>query len=100
MVTRYVGLFRLKGFEKSVSVYELMDRQENGGKTFDLRKLFEEAREKFCARDFAGAEAAFRRVLEINTNDGPSQFYLEHIEELQGEPPPNGWKGEITLKDK
>jgi adenylate cyclase len=100
MVTRYVGLFRLKGFEKSVSVYELMDRKENGEKTFDLRQRFEEAREKFCARDFAGSEAAFRRVQELNPNDGPSAFYLEHIEEFQSEPPPPEWKGEIILKDK
>jgi hypothetical protein len=100
MVTRYVGLFRLKGFEKAVSVYELMDRQENSAKTFDLRKRFEEALQVFCAKDFTGAEAAFRRVLELNPADGPAKFYLDHIEELQSEELPPGWKGDITLKDK
>jgi adenylate cyclase len=102
LVTRYLGLFRLKGFEKAVSVHELMDRPENAEKTAGLRRRFDEARELFGKKDFAGAEAAFRRVLESTPGDGPSRFYLQEIERLrsgEGELPPD-WKGEITLKDK
>ena len=100
MVTRYLGLFRLKGFAKAVNVYELMDRPENGEKTYDLRKRFEEALNLFRKKDFAGAEAAFRRVLELNPQDGPSHFYLEHIGDHRAEELPPDWKGEITLKEK
>jgi adenylate cyclase len=100
MVTRYLGLFRLKGFAKAVQVYELMDRAENGERTYDLRKRFDEGLELFGKKDFAGAEAVFRRVLELNPQDGPSKFYLEQIEDHRSEEFPPDWKGEITLKEK
>jgi adenylate cyclase len=100
LVSRYLGLFRLKGFEKAVSVHELLDRPEDGERTSDLRRRFDLARELFGKKDFAGAEAAFRRVLETTPKDGPSKFYLEQIEHLRSEELPPDWKGEITLKDK
>jgi adenylate cyclase len=100
LVTRYLGLFRLKGFEKAVQVYELMDRTEDAEKTRDLRERFERARALFVKKDFAAAAAAFRRVLELNPKDGPSEFYLEHIEGIHSEELPPDWKGDITLKDK
>ncbi|HWD20767.1 MAG TPA: CHASE2 domain-containing protein [Verrucomicrobiae bacterium] len=100
LVARYLGLFRLKGFEKAVGVYELMARADEESESAELRARFAAALEKFCARDFAGAEIAFQRVLEISPEDGPSQFYLEHINELVGTELPPAWKGDITLKDK
>jgi len=100
LITRYLGLFRLKGFEKAVHVYELVDRPENGERTSELRLRFGQALELFRKKDFAGAEAAFRRVLEFNPQDGPSKFYLEQIEHLRSEELPPDWKGDITLKEK
>lgn len=100
LVTRYLGLFRLKGFEKAVHVYELMDRKEDGEKTHELRQRFDQARDLFSKKDFAAAETAFRRVLEINPKDGPSGFYLDHLQDFKSEKLPPDWKGEITLKDK
>ncbi len=100
LVTRYLGLFRLKGFEKSVQVYELMDRREDSDKTYDLRKRFDEALELFGKKDFTGAEAAFRRVLELSPKDGPTHFYLEHLADHHADDLPADWKGEITLKEK
>ena len=100
LITRYLGLFRLKGFEKAVHVYELVDRPENGERTSELRQRFAQALELFRKKDFAGAEAAFRRILESNPQDGPCKFFLEHIEHLHSEELPPEWKGEITLKEK
>lgn len=100
IVTRFLGLFRLKGFEKAVSVYELTGRIEEEAKTRALRERFAAALELFAQRDFIGAVAEFKKVLEIAPNDGPTEFYLEQIEELHTEVLPGDWKGEITLKDK
>jgi adenylate cyclase len=100
LVARYVGLFRLKGFEKAVDVYELMDRPENAARTRELRERFEAARTLFVNKDFAAAKACFLKVLELDPVDGPSYFYLDHIEHLQTEELPKNWKGDITLKDK
>ena len=93
-------MFRLKGFEKAVHVYELLDPPEKAERTSELRQRFDQARELFRKKDFAGAEAAFRRVLETTPKDGPSLFYLEQIEHLRSEELPPEWKGEITLKEK
>ncbi len=100
IITRYLGLFRLKGFEKAVGVHELTGRVEQEAESRELRERFAQALAVLAAKDFAAAEAAFHRVLEISPKDGPSKFYLGQIEELRAETLPADWKGEITLKDK
>jgi adenylate cyclase len=100
MVTRYLGLFRLKGFERAVPVYELLAFLEKEAESRPLRERFATALDKLAKKEFAGAEEAFRRVQEINPDDGPAEFYLEQIPELRADNLPPEWKGEITLKDK
>jgi adenylate cyclase len=100
VVTRYLGLFRLKGFERAVAVYELAGFLEQEAETRPLRECFAAALGRFAQQDFAGAEKAFRRALEFSPTDGPAQFYLEQIQELRGWALPADWNGEITLKDK
>jgi adenylate cyclase len=100
IITRYLGLFRLKGFEKAVGVHELTGRVEQEAESRELRERFAKALAALAAKDFAAAEAAFHRVLEISPKDGPSKFYLAQIEDLRAETLPADWKGEITLKDK
>jgi adenylate cyclase len=100
IITRYLGLFRLKGFEKAVGVHELSGRAEEEAQSHELRERFAQALAVLARKDFDAAEAAFKRVLEISPKDGPTHFYLEQIEELRTEELPPDWKGEITLKDK
>jgi adenylate cyclase len=100
LVTRYLGLFRLKGFEKAVAVYELLSRPDKEADSRPLRDSFAVALDQFTKRSFAAAEEAFHRLLQSNGRDGPSKFYLEQIGELRGTELPPDWKGEITLKDK
>jgi adenylate cyclase len=99
LVTRYLGLFRLKGFEKSVGVYELVGRPEQEADTRELRERFARALDAFAKRDFDHATEEFRKIIDT-APDGPSQFYLEQIEELRATELPADWKGEIVLKDK
>ncbi len=100
VVTRYLGLFILKGFEKSVQVYELIGLPEDAPKTQALRDSFAGALQKFTARDFDGAEAAFKKILETTPKDGPCKFYLDQLPDFRAEPPDEDWKGEVKLKDK
>ncbi len=100
LVTRFLGLFRLKGFEKAIGVYELIARTDKEAESRPLRERFALALEQFTKRNFAAAEVAFGRVLDISREDGPSKFYLEQIVELLTADLPADWKGEITLKDK
>src|SRR5665213_767451 len=100
LITRYLGLFRLKGFERAVGVYELTGWKAEEAASRELRARFADALDKLGQKDFTAAEAAFRHTLEISPKDGPCQFYLEQLEELREATLPEGWKGEITLKDK
>jgi adenylate cyclase len=100
LVTRHLGLFRLKGFEKSVDVYELMGRPEREPETSELREQFAHALHAFTSRYFDTAEHNFRRILDAYPSEGPSKFYLDQIAELRSTPLPPDWKGEIILKDK
>jgi adenylate cyclase len=100
VVTRYLGLFRLKGFEKAVAVYELVAFAEKEVDSRTLRERFAAALDKLVKKDFASAEEAFHLVQKTNPDDGPTEFYLEQIEELRASQLPPDWKGEIILKDK
>jgi adenylate cyclase len=98
--TRFLGIFRLKGFEKSVGVYELADTLEKEEEFRPLLETFAGALKLFQQKRFAEAEAAFQKVLEINPADGPSNFYLKHLAELKKYPLPENWNGEVELKEK
>jgi adenylate cyclase len=99
-VTRLVGHFILKGFEKVVEVYELVGDKDSAEPTRAWRDTFSQALEQFQKRNFGVAESGFRRTLEIKAEDGPSKFYLKHIAELGPEPPAEDWTGAIELKEK
>jgi adenylate cyclase len=94
-LTRNVGRFRLKGFEKAVEVLELVGEERSA-----WREIFAEALNCFQKRDWDTAESCFCRVLKVRADDGPARFYLEKITELRTQALPENWQGEIELKDK
>ena len=100
LVTRFLGRFQLKGFERSVSVFELAGPMEKAGAVRSLHEAFAAALKLFQEKNLAAAEAAFKRVLEIKPNDGPAKFYLKHLAELREHPPSSEWTGEVELKEK
>ncbi|MEP6662935.1 MAG: adenylate/guanylate cyclase domain-containing protein [Verrucomicrobiota bacterium] len=100
LTLRYLGLFQLKGFEKSVEVHQLMGGLEKSEATKALREMFGRALQSFREKNFDVAESGFRSVMELYPKDGPSKFYLHQIEELRSETLPADWKGEVELKDK
>ena len=100
LATRPLGRFRLKGFEKSVEVFELVGRPDSAGSSKPLCEAFAPALRLFQERRFDEAEAAFRKVLEIAPNDGPADFYLKQIAIWRELAPPADWNGEVELKEK
>jgi len=99
-VVRSLGRFRLKGFVKTVEVFELIGRPDGAERTRPWRDAFADALDQFQRRDFAGAKAGFERVLASKPDDGPSRFYLSQIAEFGGQHPPDDWAGEIELQEK
>ena len=100
IVSRPVGQFRLKGFEKLVEVHDLLGRRDQAEATKSWRDAFARALQEFQRNNFEDAEAGFRHTLEIRPDDGPARFYLQQIADLRIHPPPSDWRGEIELKDK
>ena len=98
-LTRYLGRFILKGFEKSVDVHELVGNR--GTATPPVwHGEFEEALRLFQQRDFGAAERSFARVLESASTENTTKFYLKHLKEVVESPPPENWSGEVELKEK
>lgn len=98
-ITRYLGRFILKGFEKSVDVYELVALQGQGNAP-QWHGEFETGLRLFQQRDFGAAAMSFERVLESAHAETTTKFYLKHLKEVVDTPPPENWSGEVELKEK
>ncbi len=100
-LTRPLGLFILKGFEKKhVEVHELLGRPDRAGEFRALHEAFALALGVFRTGDLDAAEAAFIKVREQFPTDGPTKFYIKAITELRDHPPAPGWDGSVEVKEK
>ena len=99
-VTRALGLFQMKGFEKPIDVYELLGRASDGESSRRWREIFAQALNNYHDRNLEFAEAGFRETLELHSDDGPAKFYLEKLEELRAQNLPGDWATHTILKEK
>ena len=116
LLSRSVGFFKFKGFGQAVEVYELLDQMDpqRVETTRSWREAFAEGLKHFHRKQFGVAEQKFLLAIQLRkeadqnspsdgtapNEDGPSQFYLDQIEEFKKEPPGEHWHGEIELKEK
>ena len=100
IITRAVGQFRFKGFEKAVEVYEIISPVESAQASQPWRETFEKALCDFQNQQFDAAAEGFRQTLILHPEDGPSRFYLVKAAELQKRTLPKDWRGEIELLEK
>ncbi|MDI6726996.1 MAG: hypothetical protein QMD32_08505, partial [Smithellaceae bacterium] len=61
---------------------------------------FEEGLARYRACRWDEASRLFEEALKIRSADAPSRLYLERIEKLKIEPPPQGWDGVFTMESK
>lgn len=99
-VTRAVGVFRLKGFEKAVAVHELVGWPVEAESTRAWREAFADGLQAWQSGDLPAARRHFESVLALKADDGPARFYLERISEAGEGKRPSDWTGEVTLKEK
>jgi adenylate cyclase len=100
VLTRRVGHFQLKGFEKTVEVFELVGGPEDAEATHEWREEFAQALRNFEERNLEFAEAGFRRVLELRPRDGPSVFYLDRLDQLRAQELPQDWATYTIVREK
>jgi len=100
-VTRPLGSFLLAGKGKPLVLHELLSAEDSvAADTRGLCGAFAPALAAFLARDWVGAEAAFRVVLERYPADGPSCFYLARCREFLASDPGTTWDGTIAVAEK
>ncbi len=106
LVTRFIGQFRAKGSDRVFLVHELIRLRADGVAEEPWLEVFREGVRSFQNREWDRAVASFSRVVELRRDpdtragDGPSGFLLQRVARLRQEPPPDDWKGEMTLDEK
>jgi class 3 adenylate cyclase/ActR/RegA family two-component response regulator len=100
-LARRLDRVRPVGIHSPLQIYELVEfsaaAAEEQRKTVEL---FHGALALFEGRDWAAAEAGFRRVLDLSPRDGPSKLFLERCKDNRRNPPPEDWDGVFELKYK
>jgi len=100
MATRMIGHFRFKGFDQVIEVHEILGDLEGTAASSVWRETFASALNRFQRKAWDEAATGFRRAHELNPSDRASQFYLEQIDVLKGNPPATDWFGEVHLEEK
>jgi adenylate cyclase len=101
IITRDLGQFRLKGFERKVHVFEILGSgKDTEAEAETFAPSFAKALEQFQAKEFDLAENSFQETLSIRPGDGPSEFFLRQIEVFRQAPPTSDWQGEVQLDEK
>ncbi len=99
---REVDLVRMKGKDKSVSVFESLEHHTD--ETFPNRKKTLEAFARGLAayrgRQWDEARSAFARALAVNPHDGPSKAYIERCAYYAANPPAEDWDGVWVMQTK
>ncbi len=88
---RELDSVRVKGKQKAINVYELVD-----GERQSYIDLFEEGFHLYQAGSFGAAREKFVEVLKINPTDKPSHIFIERCDYLLNTPPEK-WDGSWTF---
>ena len=100
-VVRRVGEFRVAGKARSVRIYELLCRCAAEAGERKWIEVFDKGLALFCAGDLAAARGFFEQTREVRGGvDGPSDFYLSKIGELEAKGLPDGWSGVVAMAEK
>jgi class 3 adenylate cyclase len=111
LLARKLDRVRVVGIQEPVRLYELLDTMENASPgQIKLVEVFHQALDLFEDRNWKQAAESFREVLSINaedinannanTEDKPSQKYLDRCKNFMKNPPANTWDGVYNLTEK
>lgn len=101
IVARPIDVVAVKGKQRGVRVYELLAlASERDADAEALAADSTAALDAYWARDFAGAMAAWSRVLARRPGDQPATIMTERAQELVARPPDERWSAVMIAKDK
>jgi adenylate cyclase len=93
---RLLDLVAVKGKAQAVRIYELVGEPEEARARGQTVRTYEEAFEKYLARDFQGA---LDRLVTLK-GDPPSATLTERCQAFLKSPPPADWNGVYVAKSK
>jgi adenylate cyclase len=99
---RSVARVQVKGKTKPVDVFTLVAArgEETDPEFLKWLETYEEALEKFRARDFTDAKILFSRFLEFYPDDLLAKMYLQRALEYEQAPPDEAWEAIEVFKKK
>lgn len=99
-VFRQLDWIRVKGKQKPVAIYELLDYRSDGNSWAELLDLFQGGLDAYRARQWDFAVELFQLALEKYPNDGPSRLFLARCQHFKKEEPEPNWDGVYVMKTK
>ena len=110
VVFRPLGRIVVKGRSQAVPIHEIVGLKEHvTDSTRECINLFAQGLARYYERDWAGAEAFFRRSLLLEPNQpgkspgvssNPSLVFLDITAHYAAHPPPDDWDGVYVMKEK
>ncbi len=97
---RQLDWIRVKGKEKPVGIYELLDYGEQEAQWSEMLGLFEGGLQAYRARQWDFAIDLFQTILDNRPDDGPARIFLERCREYMVDDPGEGWDGVFVMKTK
>jgi adenylate cyclase len=101
VLTREVGIFKLKGKAQPVVIHELLSRTEESDAEQEKKcVLFAGALAAFRKQSWDEAAEKFQQAIGNSGTDGPAHFYLRLCQQYKKNPPEGFWDGVIPLDEK
>ncbi len=100
--TRIVGKMLVKGKRKPVTVYEVLEAEEQHRQEakVETAPLFAEAISHYWSGDFSAAKVQFEQCLKEVPFDLAAEAYIKNCEALILNPPKGDWDGILRLRSK
>ncbi|QQO07994.1 CHASE2 domain-containing protein [Breznakiella homolactica] len=101
ILTRRLDRVRVVGIHEPVQLHEILELRDDAPDYLrEKADLFHSGLDFFEAKDWSRAEAAFRKVLDHDPDDGPGGIYLNRCIKYQKTPPAKNWDGVFNLNQK
>jgi adenylate cyclase len=100
LLCRELDLVRVKGKDKPVKIYELLNRLDASYKDHEFVTLFHSALACYRQRSWHQAKNLFQKSLQLTPQDYPSQIYIARCNQFIHTPPPPDWDYTFTFKTK
>lgn len=99
---REIDLIRVKGQERAVSVFEVLDyhTDETFPRMAETLEAFALGLRQYRQRNWQAALTAFEAALTEKSDDGPSALYRDRCGIYLTTPPDDGWDGVWTMQTK